>query len=140
MAAIYQWFDGLIEVQIWTTTPYPIEVIEGIEIACDLAECYLTPISGEAADFNGTFLSGSLTQILISYGPNDEAADLNGTFLSGSLYQVLISYGPNDEAADFSGTFLSGVLDEKLVTAYAPDEGIEVACDLIPGSCSMTPV
>jgi len=140
MAAIYQWFDGVIEVQIWTTTPYPIEVIEGIEITCDLVSGYLTPIPGDLIDLGGTFLGGAIVQILLSYGPDDDSIDLGGTFLGGSIVQILLSYGPDDDLIDIAGTFLGGVLEEKLVTALAPDEGIEVTCDLIPGSCSMTPV
>jgi hypothetical protein len=115
MAAIYQWFEGLVEVQIWTTTLYPLEAAEGILFSTDL----------DIGQF----------QLL----PND-TAQYTSTFLDADKELILLSTGPHDDFGQYASAFLDADKESKLVTIYSPDQGLIMDIDLDTANCSMDAV
>mgnify|MGYP000058708441 CR=1 FL=1 len=140
MAAIYQWFEGGILYQTWTTTLYPIEAIEALQISFDLSDGSMRPVLNEHIDVSVEFISGSKIQTLLTTGPYEEAVDVGVEFISGTKEVTLLTTGPYEEAVDVGVEFISGTKVSKLVVAFAPDEELQIDFDLDPSNCSMTPV
>ena len=115
MAAIYQWFVSGVEIQILTTTLYPLEEIEGVKFTVDYSFGYLRAIPVDSATTYSNFVSGDIRAIRIE--------------------QTV----PGDEATTYSN-FISGDIRPKLITVYSPDNGMEFAVDLFPANCHMTPI
>lgn len=137
MAAIYMWIDA--EVMYLTTTLYPVEVIDALQLGGRLGTnpgMYLIP--NEGVDNFEVFLSGELRQLLKSTPTYFEAIDNVEVFLSGELRQLLKSTDVFPEALDNTETFLSGYLDLALVTVDSPDEALEFSCRLDTANCSLT--
>jgi hypothetical protein len=124
--------------QVLTTTLYPAESLDAMELSISLIAGHMLPIPEEAIDFTFAALDGSITQTLISTGPHDEAADFAFAALDGSITEVLLTTGPHDEAADFTFAALDGDIENKLVEALMPDEAMDISISLIAGS--MDPV
>ena len=137
MAAIYQWHFTGVEI-VFTTTLYPLEAADAIDLSITLDSFSMHSIPQDAMDFGLSFVSGTLEQILIATGPYDDAMDFNLSFVSGLLEQILLTTGPYDDAMDFNLSFISGLLEDKLVRIYAPDEALEMS--IVLDSLSMTPV
>jgi hypothetical protein len=125
-------------VQVLTTTLYPAEATDAMELAISLIDGLMEPIPEENAVFNFAALDGIITQILSSTGPHDENAEFNFAALDGTIETILLSTGPHDEAASFNFAALDGTVEEKLVEALMPDEAMDITIALIDGS--MTPV
>ena len=93
MAAIYQWFEGVIEIQIWTTTLYPIEASEGIIFGVSVDSVVIRDIFEDEIEFTGAqFISGSKQVILLSMPEKQDEIEFTGPqFISGSIAQILIT-------------------------------------------------
>jgi hypothetical protein len=138
MAAIYQWFDFLEEE--YTTTLYPVEVVELLEFTCELEGGGLYNIIEDEVDINGNLLSAELYQILISTTSPYDDADIDGDLLSADLYQILISTTSPYDNADINGDLLDCTLLDLLVIVDTPDESLQLDMELYPSGCSMTDV
>lgn len=137
MAAIYQWFPTG-QLMFLTTTPYPIEVIDGLEFNVQVGFGGLYLIPNESIDIGATMVSMDLRQILKETGPYYEELDIAQTMVSMDLRQLLKTSGPYYEQLDISQTFISMDLVAKLVTVDTPDEALEMNIELSTGECSMT--
>lgn len=138
--AYFQYGFEEIFTQELTSTLYPLEMEEAVQLDIGIADASMNPIPEDSMEFGVTFLSGSLAEILVSTGPYDDAMDFGVTILSATLVQLLLETGPYDDAMDFGVTFLSGELIFKLIETYAPDEALQLGIALDEAACSMTPV
>lgn len=127
--------------QVLTTTLFPLYVADGASFAIDLDYGSMNAIPQEATFYQeGTTLSGELNTILLSTSVTGDDMYQEGTALSGVLYTILLSVSVTGDDMYQEGTTLSGALENKLVTAYSPDSLVYFGCDLDPSGCSMTPV
>jgi hypothetical protein len=140
MAAIYQWFEGLVEVQIWTTTLYPLEAAEGILFSTDLDIGQFQLLPNDTAQYTSTFLDADKELILLSTGPHDDTAQYASTFLDADKELILLSTGPHDDFGQYASAFLDADKESKLVTIYSPDQGLIMDIDLDTANCSMDAV
>ena len=138
MAAIYMWFEH--ELQIWTTTLYPIEVNDSLQFACNLTYGEMRIVQVEEIDLSSDLLAITIEAILLDYGPDDVPFDLSSDLLSITIEQILFTYGPDDVAFDQSSDLLSITIQDKLVIADTPDERLQLGCNVNPSGCSLTPV
>jgi hypothetical protein len=111
MAAIYQWFVG--DIEVLTTTLYPIEVQEGLNFTIDLDYGNMRNVDNDDYIFaGGGFEDAYSTPILLTGPePNDD---------------YIMSYGFDDAYPE-----------DKLVIAYTPDQGLIFTVDLDSANCSM---
>lgn len=139
MAAIYQWFVQ--NVQVLTTTLYPIEVLDAIQMSCQLGPGpALRSVPTDDFDTSTSFISMGIKQLLKTTGPYDNEYDSTTSFVSMEIRQLLKITGPYDDIYDSITTMVSVSLSEVLVTIDTPDEALEFAFELETINCSMTPV
>jgi hypothetical protein len=138
MAAIYQWF--IQDLEVLTTTLYPVEVIDAVQISADIVTGRMQPILQDSADSTGDFLGANIETLLINFDGGDDAADTTGDFLSANIEVLLINFDGGDDAADTTGDFLSANIASKLVTVDTPDEKLQLDCDVNPSGCSLDSV
>ena len=142
---VYMQYGGGEELQILTTTIYPLEASEALQLSIALSdESYLQPIPEDAVDMDPAFFGATMFDVLISTGPFDDAVDLNvnidDSFQGATMTQVLISTGPFDDAVDLDHAFFGAIMEDKLVKVYAPDEALQLSIALDAAACSLTPV
>ena len=124
-----------------TTTLYPIEAIEQLQLAADINDdCALSSIPLEQHQTSSDLLAVRMPQILISYGPDDEQHEISSDVLAIRMPLILLSYGPDDEQHQNSADLLAIRMPLKLVTVDTPDEKLQLALDVTPSDCSLTPV
>jgi hypothetical protein len=116
------------EFTYYTTTPYPIEVIEEMQFGIDVSGGSLSLVPEDDAE----------TAILLDYGPDEDDVDYGHTLTSIVLTEILLDYGPDEDDADYGHTLTSVTLTNKLVEADTPDEELDLGCDIKPSACSMT--
>jgi hypothetical protein len=138
--AYFQYGFEEIFTQELTSTLYPLEMEEALDIGIALGDASMSPIPEDSMEFGMTFLSGTLSQVLLETGPYEDEMQFGVSFLSGTLTQLLLETGPYDDAMNFGVTFLSGELVFKLIESYAPDEALQLGIALDEAACSMTPV
>jgi hypothetical protein len=137
---VYMQWGQPAQLQILTTTPYPVVTREGLRLGGDLDSGAMRPIPQDAMDLGIVTGNGTLIQILIDGGTFDDAMDLGVVSGNGTLVQILLSIGPYDDAMDLGVSAGNGNLVSKLVQGYHPDQGLRLGGNLDPGLCSMTPV
>lgn len=140
MAAIYQWFEGTVVYQTWTTTLYPIEAVEKLAFTIDMDGGSMTPIDEDEMDVGVAFLSGVKIQTLLTAPEQEDEMDVGIAFLSGTKAVTLITAPTQEDEMDVGVAFLSGSKELKLVTTYCPDEKLTFTIDVDTANCSMTPV
>lgn len=138
MAAIYMWFDS--EEMILTTTLYPVEVIDGMQLAADIYGGSLSQILAEDHQNSADILSLGTYVILITYGTPEEFHQNSSDILSLGTYVILITYGTPEEFHQNSCNILSLGIVDLLVIVDTPDEKLQIDCDVYPSACSMTPI
>ena len=138
MAAIYMWFET--DVQIWTTTLYPIEAVEGIMFTADLSYGDMHSIDEDSFTFNYGFDDAFVTPILLD-GPTPED-DYNWEYgFDDAFVDDILLAGPvPEDDYNFSYGFDDAFIEDLLITAYYPDQGIIMSIDLNSSGCSMTDV
>jgi hypothetical protein len=136
MAAIYMWFED--EEVIVTTTPYPIEIIEGMHMGAELLSIRMDPIPEDAYAITMLALSGDVKDILITAPIEDDAYQIDVTALTGDVKDILIIAPPEDDAYETDMLALTGEVRDAIVAAWMPDEGLHFGCTLL--SISMTAV
>ena len=138
MAAIYMWFDG--EEQVWTTTLYPVEIIELLEMSASLTGGGMANIAESEYTLDGALLSFEQVEILIDTPIEEDAYTLDGALLSFTLEDLLIDVDGGADEYTLDGALLSFEFENLLVTVDTPDEMLQLACDLNSVDCSMTAV
>jgi hypothetical protein len=136
--AYFQWGDTTVLTQTLTTTLYPLQAQDAIELSVTLAAGALWPIPVDNMDLGAEFISGTLTEILLNAGPYPDNMDLGVNIINGVLVTILLNAGPYPDDMDLGVSFVDGLLEAKLVSIYAPDEALELSVTLASGS--MTPV
>lgn len=128
MAAIYQWFVN--KAVTITTTPYPIEIVEGVDLSAQLDQFFARDIQHDRADVNWSFDGGSMRTLLLSYGPDSDDANLNWSFDGGSLRTLLLSYGPDQDDVNTTWSFDGGSMVSKLISTQIYPHGLDMAPQL----------
>ena len=136
----FQYGDTPILTEVLTTTPYPIELTESLEMGCDMTFGAMRTIPEDEMNIAASFVSGSVIETLLDGGVLPDAMDIAAAFISGSVVATLLEGSVPPDEMDISAAFISGSKELKLVTAYTPDESIQMGCDMNPSGCSMTPV
>jgi hypothetical protein len=133
MAAIYQWFTPE-DLEILTTTLYPIEVFEKIQFGASLVFGSMVAVPLEAYSFGVIALGGNITPVLVTTPLHDEAYDFIVHPLGGNIAKILLTTPTEDDAYSFGVIPLGGNITESLVKVHMPDEGVGFGCALISGS------
>ena len=138
MAAIYMWpVDDQI---LLTTTLYPVEVNDSLEINVTLSGGFLELIPGSSLESTQTILDGTYTQVRWFYTDGIYDSDLESTqdMEDGTYVQVRWFYrdGPYDDNLESTQVMLDGTYISKLVAADTPDEKLQLAL-AINNNCSM---
>jgi len=136
--AYFQYGNIPVFTQTLTSTLYPIQTTDGIQVTMTLDGGVMQDIRNDELDYTHTILSGELKVIKLSHGPDVDELDYTHTILSGELKQILLSYGPDTDELDYTHTILSGALETILIRANSPDEGIITTVTLDSANCSMT--
>jgi hypothetical protein len=132
MAAIYQWFVE--DLQILTTTLYPIEVFEKLQFGISLVSGNMTAVPLEDFIFDILPLGGNIESVLYTTPLHDEAFEFDILPISGTIQKILYQTPMHDEAFEFDILAVQGNIREALVPALMPDEGMRFGCSLISGS------
>lgn len=139
MAAIYMWRQG--EVTVITTTPYPLDATDGMDVTLSFTEGSMVDVPvDEAQTYDLEAFDGSYTQLrwFYDYGPDtDEAQTTNLEAFEGSYTQLrwFYEYGPDtDEAQTTDISAVGGEYNLKLVEADSPDEEIDISFAFVGGT------
>lgn len=123
-----------------TTTLYPVEVTETVEMGGDIVSGSLTEVPEEEYDTDSDLVSITLDTILLSYPGDEEQYDTDGELRAITLETILITYPGDEEEYDTDGDLVSISVIDKLVPADTPDERLEMGGDVVPSGCSLTPI
>jgi predicted secreted protein len=121
----------------FTSRPYALEVTDALDITAVLTRGIFMPTPSDDADFFAEVLSGTLAEVLQSYGNYaPEELDFDADLLSGTLAVALRTYGNYAaEGFDSDATLLSGTIKVAVIdyTEYAP-EGIDSTATILSGT------
>jgi hypothetical protein len=128
------------DLQILTTTLYPVEVTESLVPTLTPSDGYMILIPEDFADAGGVHVSTELDTILL-YGTADpDEAEAGGVHVTTTLTSLLIEGTANPDEADAGGLHVSTTLTSYLITADTPDESLDISIVLDASGCSMTAV
>lgn len=137
MAAIYMWMQR--DLQVFTTTLYPLEVIDAVQFQFDISSASMSPIPQDSLTLSANLIAVTLNQILLSYGPGQDELDISANLIGVILNQILLSYGPGEDELDISADLIEVELLQILVTADTPDEKLQLAFDINATGWLLTP-
>lgn len=138
MAAIYQWFED-VEV-ILTTTLYPIETQENLDISFDMdwAIEWEVPVDqGEAGAF---FVGGSRQDELIELPLETDQGEVGAFFTGGIREDILIELPPETDAGEVGAFFTGGDRFDILIEIYTPTQNLNIGFDVASEYFIDTPV
>lgn len=138
MAAIYMWFEK--DVQIWTTTLYPIELDDNLQLGVTIGECSMTPPPSDEVDTTWSVLDITVDTILLTAPPVDDDVDVAWEIQAVEVKTILLAAPPIDDDVDVSWVLQDIELINKLVTVDTPDEELKLGISIDPSGCSMTAV
>jgi hypothetical protein len=137
---VYMQYGGP-ETQILTTTVYPLETAEALQLSIAISdETELQPVPVDDGQYGFDVLGVTLTQTLISTEIQDDDGQYGFDVLGVTLSQILIAAGPFDDDGKYGFEVLGVTLEEKLVTVYAPDEALQLSIALDEDAWTLTPV
>jgi len=136
MAAIYMWFN--FEEMVLTTTPYPIEVIDSMQLAVNINAAEMGPINSDSHQNSSTVVAITNPLIYISSPLMSEAHKNNSALVGITNPLILITATAPTEAHKNSSDVVSISNPDKLVIVDTPDEKLQLNCDINPSNCSMT--
>jgi hypothetical protein len=124
---------------IFTSQPYPVAVIESMDVVGSFSSGALIAWPIELMDVAGSFTSGSITTVqqFYTFWPV-ESVDISGAFTSGNLVTVQLFYNfwPV-ESMDISGAFSSGSLTVVQITYnFWPIESMDITGAFVSGTLS----
>lgn len=138
MAAIYQWF--IADAQVFTTTLYPIEATEAMELSIDFDVAYLEEVPADQLTHGVTMLEVTIREALL-YAPEQIDEITHGvTLLEVSIRPGLLEAPEQVDYLTHGVTMLEVTIEMVLITVYTPDEAMDIAIALDTGSCSLTAV
>lgn len=120
----------------FTSPPYPLEAIDGIESAGNILSGATMQIPIDGILSAASILSGDLRDILISYiNGLPEGIVSDADILSGTLVDILITYEMDPDGIISSADILSGNLAGSLITySNYPPEGILSSANILSGT------
>lgn len=139
MAAIYQWFSPG-EEQTFTTTLYPLESVEGVQVSASINTTTMSLIPFDNLEVAASFLSAEYNMLLIEDGPYLDELSISPSLLTVDYNEILIEDGPYPDTLEVAAAFLSAEYTRLLIEIYAPDEAIQITAAINEGDCAMTPV
>jgi hypothetical protein len=128
MAAIYMWISD--EEVIVTTTPYPIEVIEGMHMGAELVSIGMFVVPEDEYQWGADAVGGNIRDIVISTGPHDDAYQWGADAVGGAIRDILLTAGPYDDAYQWGADAVGGNIRDAIVQSWMPDEGLHFGCTL----------
>jgi len=132
MAAIYQWFERVL--QVITTMLYPIEIYEKLQTSVSLIFGSMTQIPSEVHEVHVISLDGNIVTLLLTAPMQDEIYDMDVIALDGNIVVLLLTAPTDEPQYEMDVIALDGSIREALVPALMPDEGLHFGCSLISGS------
>ena len=138
MAAIYMWFQR--DVQVLTTTLYPLEVVDAVQFSFDIEDASMSLIPQDELGYSADLLGVTLTEILLTYGPLQDQVYYGADLLAVSLNTILLTHGPVNDELFISSDLLDVNLISLLVTVDTPDEKLQLDFDINATGWHMTPV
>ncbi len=137
MAAIFVWLGSQ---TILTTTPYPIDVADNIQLAITFSGGFLDLIPESDLQSTQDMQDGTYIQVRWFYedGPYDSDLQSTQDMQDGTYIQVRWFYedGPYDSDLQSTQIMLDGTYETKLVIADSPDEKLQMAIT-INDTCTM---
>lgn len=130
MAAIYQWFVSY--EQVFTTTLYPIEVVDSLEISAELTGGFVQDILQDHLDSVQDINDAEMTQILISESVADTMYSLQDIF-DAEMQTILLDTSV-DDSLDSIQSFSDAEMEAILIRALTPDDELQISCELTGGS------
>ena len=140
MAAIYQWFEGVIEVQIWTTTLYPIEAEEGIKFDISVSGIAFDTIDNDSIEHTMSLISIDKFLALLEAPEQNDSIEHTVSLIDMDKYVALVEAPEQDDSIEQVVTLIDIVKESKLITIYSPDHGLLFDIDLNSSNCSMDSV
>ena len=138
MAAIFMWRVN--EVEVLTTTLYPLDVNDGLEISTSFSFGSMPEIPSDAAETTYSLLNGTYTQLrwFFTDGPYEDSAENLYSLLDGTYTQLRWFHvdGPYDDSAENLYSLLDGTHIRKRVEADSPDEKLDISAT-IRNTCTM---
>jgi hypothetical protein len=135
--AYFQWGSAAQEIT-YTTTLYPIEVVEGLDVGIALQEIAMREIPNDSLDISYSQIYSLMRDLLLATGPYDDALDISYSQIFSQMRDLLLETGPYDDALDMSYSHIFSLLVPKLVKADMPDEGLDIGIALL--DVTMTPI
>jgi len=129
MAAIYMWVEYNLE--LLTTTLYPIELIDGVNMLPTLVGFGMRVIPEDTVNADFSLVSMSLRQLLKTYGPVEDTINADFALASVTLRQLLKTYGPVEDTINADFILVDMTLDAILVRTQILPHGVDVAPSLI---------
>jgi hypothetical protein len=124
--------------QVLTTTLYPAEATDAMEMSISLVDGRMAPLPLEEYEFTIDTLDGNIIPILLTAPTEEEEYEFTVLALDGSITTILLTTPTPEEEYEFTILALDGSITGKLVFAEMPDEAMDISISLIDGS--MTPV
>lgn len=140
MAAIYQWFEGVIAYQTLTTTLYPIEASEGITFDVDVNTASMQTINFDEVEHSFDLVSVDRQTILLSTSEGPDEVEHSFDVFSVVRQTILINTTEGPDEVEHSFDLVSVTRQDLLVTCYSPDHGLLMDIDLDSANCSLDPV
>lgn len=128
MAAIYQWFVN--KAVTVTTTPYPIEVIEGVEFAGDLDSFNARDIWLDEITSAWSMETASMRVLLKSYGPDTDEITTTWSMETASMRQLLKTHGPDTDEITTGWSMETASMVFKLISTQIYPHGLNMAPQL----------
>lgn len=126
-----------VDAVIWTSHPYPLEVVEHLDADASVLSGYLFEQPVQPINMAATLVGGELTVVIAfqTYTAPDERLDMGATLLSGDLTVVIAfqTYNTPIENLDMGVTVVGGYLDIT-VNHDASPENLDVGATLIGGT------
>ncbi len=132
------WYET--DVQIWTTTLYPLEAVEGLAMSIDLKYGDMKSIDEDTFNFNYGFDDAFVTPILLTGPTPVDAYNFNYGFDDAFIDDILLAGPVPVDTYNFSYGFDDAFIQDLLITAYMPEQGIIMSIDLNAINCSMVDV
>lgn len=127
----FQWGqDAPANELLLTSTPYPIEVEDGVRFGVSLDEVSVWSWPKDDFALNYSVQGGYLTPTLISTGPTEDDLELTYSVAGGYLTPTLLTTGPTEDDMEMGYSVEGGYLTPLLKTVDTRDDGARFAMSL----------
>lgn len=126
-----------VDAVVWTSHPYPLEVVEHLDADASVLSGYLFPLPVQPINMAATLVGGELTVVIAfqTYTAPPELLDVAATVVGGELTVVIAfqTYNAPVENLDVGATVVGGYLDITVDHDASP-ENLDVGATLIGGT------